>query len=138
MIKKTITYVDYNGVERKETHYFDLSEAEVLEMEMTTPGGMAEMLQGAVDAKDQPALVKIFKDIISKSYGRKSPDGRLFEKSEAISREFMHTKAYSKLYMELVLDDQAASEFIKGIMPDGLAEKLAAQDNVAILPSATN
>lgn len=138
MIKKTIVYNDYNGVERKETHYFDLSEAEVLEMEMTTSGGMAEMLQGVVDAKDQSALIKIFKDIIFKAYGRKSPDGRLFEKSEAISREFSHTRAYSKLFMELALDDEAAAEFIKGIMPEGLAEKLAAQDNAPILPSANN
>ena len=31
MIKKTVTYTDYNGVERTESFYFNLSKAEVME-----------------------------------------------------------------------------------------------------------
>ena len=80
MIKKTITYNDYNDVERTEDFYFNLSKAEVMEMEMSTTGGLAEMIQRIVAAQDQPAIIKIFKDLILKAYGEKSPDGKRFEK----------------------------------------------------------
>ena len=75
MLKKTITYVDYNGEERKEDFYFNLSKAEVMEMELSTTGGLAEMIQRIVAAKDAPAIIKIFKDLVRKAYGEKSPDG---------------------------------------------------------------
>ena len=64
MIKKTVTYTDYNGVERTENFYFNLSEAEVMEMEMSTEGGMAEAIQKVVDAKDAPAIIRVFKDLV--------------------------------------------------------------------------
>mgnify|MGYP006874292219 CR=1 FL=1 len=84
MLKKTITYTDYNGVERTEDKYFNLSKAEIMEMEMSTAGGFAEMVQGIVKAQDAPAIMKIFKDIILKSYGEKSPDGKRFIKSKEL------------------------------------------------------
>ena len=89
MIKKTITYTDYNGVERKEDFYFNLSKAEIMEMEMSTQGGLAEMIQRIVAAQDQPAIIKIFKDLIVKAYGVKSPDGKRFIKNADVVDEFM-------------------------------------------------
>lgn len=118
MIKETITYTDYNGVERTEDFYFDLNEAEITEMEMSTAGGLGEMIKNIVAAQDAPAIIKIFKDLIAKAYGKKSPDGKYFEKSEQISREFMQTKAYPKLFMKLATDSEAASKFINGIIPE--------------------
>lgn len=117
MIKKTITYLDYNDVERTESFYFNLNEDEIAEMELTTNGGLAETIKAIVDAKDTAAIVKIFKGIILKSYGEKSADGKYFKKSEELSMAFSHTKAYSKLFMELATDADAASKFINGIMP---------------------
>lgn len=117
MLKKTMTYTDYNGVERTEDFYFNLSKAEVAEMEMGTSGGLAEMIQGVVAAKDAPAILKIFKDLVLKAYGKKSPDGRRFEKSDEISKEFSETEAYSDLYIELATDADAAAEFVNGIVP---------------------
>lgn len=117
MLKKTITYTDYNGVDRTEDFYFNLSKAELMDMEAGTPGGYAAMLQSIVDAKDVPALIKIFKELIKKAYGIKSPDGRRFIKSEEISNEFAQTEAYVNLYMEMVTDDKAAAEFTNGIIP---------------------
>ena len=118
MLKKTITCADYNGVERTEDHYFNLSEAEVMEMEMGTTGGFAEMVDRIVKAQDTPTIIKIFKDIILKSYGVKSPDGKRFIKSEELSTAFSQTEAYSKLFMELATDDKAAAEFVNGITPN--------------------
>ena len=84
----TKTYKDFNGVERTETKLFNLTETEVMEMELGTAGGVAEMLQRIVDAKDQPTIIKFFKEFILKAYGEKSADGTYFEKSEEISRKF--------------------------------------------------
>ena len=126
MIKRTMTYKDYNGLTRTEDFYFHLTEAELTEMEMGTEGGLAEMMKKIVDAKDAPAIIKVFKELILKAYGVKSADGRRFEKSEQISREFEQNPAYSKLFMELATDDKAAADFINGVIPAGLAEKRAA------------
>lgn len=125
MIKKTITYEDYNGVERTENFYFNLNKAEVLEMEMGTEGGMAESIQKIVDAKDAPAIIRVFKDLVLKAYGVKSDDGRRFIKSKELSEAFSQTEAYSQIFMELATDDKAAAAFINGIVPADLAQKAA-------------
>ena len=118
MIKKTITYTDYNGTERTEDHYFNLTEAELMEMEMSTTGGLAEMIQRIVAAQDTPAIIKIFKELVLKAYGQKSPDGRRFIKNDDLREEFSQTEAYSKLFMELATNADAAAKFVNGIMPE--------------------
>lgn len=118
MLKKTITYTDYNGVERTEDNYFNLTKAEIMEMEMSTTGGLTEMIQRIVAAKDAPAIIKVFKDLILKAYGVKSPDGKRFIKSKEISDAFSQTEAYSQLFMELATDADAAAEFVNGIVPN--------------------
>ena len=125
MIKKTITYKDYNQVERTEDFYFNLSKAEVMEMEMNTSGGLAEMITRIVAAQDQPAIIKIFKDLILKAYGEKSPDGKRFIKSDELSIAFSQTEAYSQLFMELATDAEAASAFVNGIVPADMAKQAA-------------
>lgn len=122
MIKKTITYTDYNNVERTEDFYFNLTKAEVMEMEMSTTGGLGEMLKRIVAAQDQPALIKIFKDLILKAYGEKSLDGKRFMKSTEIATAFAQTEAYSILFMELATDADAAAKFVNGIIPSGMSQ----------------
>jgi len=117
MLKKTFTYTDYNGVERTEDHYFNLSKAELMEMELSTTGGLAEMINKIVAAQDAPAIVKIFKELVLKAYGQKSADGRRFIKSKELADEFAQTEAYSQLFMELATDADAASKFVNGIVP---------------------
>lgn len=117
MLKKTITYVDYNDVERTEDFYFNLSQAEITEMELGTTGGLSEKLKKIVETKDQPQIIRMFKEIVLSSYGVKSDDGRRFIKSPELSAEFSQTEAYSELYMELATDAQKAAEFINGIVP---------------------
>lgn len=123
MLKKTITYTDYNGVERTEDFYFNLSKAEIMEMEMSTTGGLAEMIQKIVATHDAPAIIKIFKDLILKAYGEKSPDGKRFIKSEEISTAFSQTEAYSILFMELAYDDKEAAKFVNGIIPADVSKE---------------
>ena len=118
MLKKTITYTDYNGVERKEDFYFNLTKAEIMEMEMSISGGLTEMINRIVAAQDAPAIVKIFKELVLKAYGIKSPDGKRFIKSEELATEFAQTEAYSQLFMELATDADAASAFVNGIVPN--------------------
>ena len=123
MLKKTITYTDYNGVERTENFYFNLTKAELMEMEMGTTGGFTEMIKSIVDAKDAPAIIKIFKDLVLKAYGIKSADGQRFIKSDEIAAEFAQTEAYSMLFMELATDADAASKFVNGIVPADVSKQ---------------
>lgn len=125
MIKKTVTFTDYNGVERTEDFYFNLTKAEVMEMEMSTTGGLAETIQKIVAAQDAPAIIKIFKDLVLRAYGEKSPDGRRFIKSDEISAAFSQTEAYSQIFMELATDADAAAKFVNGIVPADMAKQLA-------------
>lgn len=136
MLKKTITFTDYNGIERTEDFYFNLNKAEVMEMEMGTTGGFAEMINGIIAAKDVPALISIFKDMILKAYGQKSPDGRRFIKSKELSEEFSQTEAYVSLYMELATDDEAAANFVNGIMPHDLVNEVQQQGAANLLAPA--
>lgn len=131
MLKKTITYTDYNGVERTENFYFNLTKAEIMEMEMGTVGGFAEMVQRIVDAKDAPTIIKIFKDLVLKAYGEKSADGKRFIKSDEIREAFSQTEAYSQLFMELATDSKAASAFVNGIVPADVAKQAAQHQSVA-------
>lgn len=121
MITKTIKYTDYNGVEREEKFLFNLTKAELMEMEMGTTGGLAETIQRIVETQDTPSIIKIFKDLLLKSYGEKSTDGKRFikvnEDGKPLSVQFEQTQAYSELFMELATDSEAAVEFIKGIIP---------------------
>lgn len=117
MLKKSITYYDYNGVERTEDFRFNLSKAELMEMEMSTNGGLTEMINKIVAAQDIPAIIKVFKDLILKAYGEKSPDGKRFIKSKELSTAFAQTEAYSQLFMELATNPEEAAKFINGIIP---------------------
>lgn len=125
MIKENITYIDYNGVERKEDFYFNLTKAEIMEMEMSTKGGLAEMIQRIVAAQDQPAIIKIFKDLIVRSYGVKSADGKRFIKNDEVVEEFVQTEAFSQLFMKLATDSDAAAKFVNGIVPADMAKQMA-------------
>ena len=131
MIKKTVKYTDYNGQEREEDFFFNLTRAEITEMELGVDGGLTEMIQKIVKEKNGPAIVKIFKDLILKAYGVKSPDGRRFIKSQELSDEFQQTEAYSIIFMELATDDKAGEAFV-----NGLVEGINVTENAAkALPS---
>lgn len=125
MLKKTITYVDYNGVKREEDFYFNLTKAELTEMQLSAVGGLNEQLNRIIQAQDQPSLIKVFKEVILKAYGVKSDDGRQFIKNDKVRDEFAQTEAYSELFMELAFDADKAAKFIKGILPAEYAEKAA-------------
>lgn len=128
MLKRVIEYTDYNGVNRKEEFHFNLSKAEIMEMELGVSGGFTEMVNRIINTNDAPALMKIFKDLVLKAYGIKSDDGKRFIKNDELRDEFAQTEAYSVLFMELALDAEKASEFIKGVVPADLAEQAAAME----------
>jgi len=117
MLKKTITYIDYDGNERTEDFYFNLSKAEIMEMELSMPGGMTQMLNKIVAAQDGEKIIKTFKEIILKAYGEKSPDGKRFIKSEELSTAFSQTEAFSQLFVELATNAEEAAKFVNGIIP---------------------
>lgn len=139
MIKKTITYTDYNGLERTEDHYFNLSKTEIVEMENGVSGGFTAKMNRIIAAQDVPAIMKVFKDLILKSYGQKSDDGRRFIKSDTLSEEFSQTEAFSQLYIELATDADAGAKFVNGLLPADLAKEVAkAQANEKQNPMLAN
>ena len=125
MVVKKIKYTDFNGVEREEEFMFNLTEAEITEMELTTDGGLSDSIKKIISAQDTPEIIKTFKMLLLKSYGEKSADGRRFIKSEELTEAFTQTNAYSQLFMELATDDKAAIAFINGIIPDSMRERVA-------------
>ena len=133
MVVEKIKYTDFNGLEREEEIMFNLTEAEITEMELTTDGGLSDSIKKIIAAQDTPEIIKVFKMLLLKSYGEKSADGRRFVKSDKLSEEFSQTNAYSQLFMKLATDDKAAVAFINGIMPDSMQEK-AAGNNPGLTP----
>jgi hypothetical protein len=142
MLKKTIEYVDYDGTPRKEDYYFNLSKAEVVEMEMGINGGMTKLLEKIVKEKDFKRIVESFKNIVKMSYGEKSPDGKYFIKKRDgvnLADMFEQSEAYSVLFMELASDADAAAAFLKGVLPDvpeeALKEAQAETAKIAAMPA---
>lgn len=135
MLKKNITYPDYDGHERTEEYHFNLDEGEIMEMELSISGGFSKMVEKAINEERHPELFKIFKEMVLKSYGEKSGDGKYFlkedENGRSLARKFMQTKAYSVLMMELTNDAKAAAEFVNGIMPADMAAKYGAKPAVS-------
>jgi len=117
MLKKTITYADYDGNQRTEDFYFNLNKAELAEMEMSYDGGLVKMIEKIVSAQDSKRIVEIFKDLILRAYGEKSSDGRRFVKTSELRDSFAQMEAYSELFMELASSAEAAAAFVNGITP---------------------
>ena len=131
MLKKSITYIDWNGLERTEDHYFNLNKPEVLKMQASVKGGYDVQLKSIAAGMNGAGIIEFFENLISTSYGEKSEDGRRFMKSPAISKAFMETCAYEALFEELVTDAKAAAEFVNAVFPADLMEeaKKAAASN---------
>lgn len=130
------TFEDFNGEERTEKFRFHLSKAELLEMELSQSGGLKNYLEKIIAARDTPTIAKVFKDLLCKSYGEISDNGREFIKNEALLRSFMQTEAYSEIFTDLATDDDFAAAFINGIIPDKVRKQLEANNNVVTLPVA--
>lgn len=140
MLKKAITYTDYNGNSRTEDFYFHLNKAEIVELEASASGGLSRMLEDMVKSNDGRVLISTFKEIILKAYGKKSDDGRRFIKSKELREEFEQTEAFSELFMELATNSESAAAFINGILPQNLAEaakEAASNAHLSVMQSAT-
>ena len=141
MYTKMIKYPTFDGVDMEEKFYFNLTEAELTELQMATPGGYGSYIEKIVAAKDVPTLSKLFKDLVLMSYGEKSADGKRFIKKASdghrLADEFVETEAYSVLYMELISDSKAASDFVNGIIPANVKAK-AEQAQNSNHPALTN
>ena len=132
MRKETITYTDYNGVERTEDFYFNYNKAELMEKEIGTIGGYSEVVKKIIAANDMPTLIKIFKELVLDAYGEKSADGKRFIKRKELSEAFSQTEAYSILFTELAMDSKKASDFVNGLIPSEMAKELNKKSKVSL------
>lgn len=123
MLKKSIKYTDFNGDQVTEDFYFNLSKAELVELELSHEGGLKNSLEKIVADEDGAGIVRELKNIILKSYGKKSADGRRFIKNQELRDDFESTEAYSELFMSLATDAGAAAEFVQGIVPTDLTDE---------------
>lgn len=138
MLKETRTYTDYDGVERTEDFYFNLSKAELLEMQASETGGLDKYIERITKEQDMKKIIAFFKELVLLAYGKKSDDGKRFIKSDEISKEFSETEAYSDLFMELATDADKAAKFVNGLIPKGLANELEAAEKKKALEEVTN
>lgn len=136
MLKKTITYTDYDGLERTEEFRFNLTKAEVVDMELTTAGTFSETMKRIVAEKDIIRIAKLFKELLLKSYGVKSDDGKRFVKSPELSEAFSQTEAYSDLYIELLSNPEEAAKFFAEVAPKMDEVSAVPAGNVTVLPKA--
>ena len=128
MLKKTITFEDYDGNERTEDCYFNLNEAELTELRLSRSGGIEKMLERIVKQQDSPTIIATVKEIILKAYGKKSDDGRVFLKSPEISHEFECTEAFNVLFMEICKSPESASNFFNALLPAKLQRAIAEEE----------
>lgn len=138
MLKKTITYTDYNGVVRTEDFLFNLTKTELMKWDLKTPGGLAARLERISQKVDVPSLTAFIEDLIDKSYGIKSEDGVRFIKDENLSKMFTQTEAYDQLFVDLLSDEKKTAEFINGIIPKELADQVKKENENANRPSLLN
>lgn len=117
MIKKTITYTDYNDNTVTSDFYFNLNKVELTELEVSIPEGLSEHIKKVIDTKDAKAMIALYKMLILKSYGQKEKDGNRFIKSNDATIAFEQSPAFEELFMELIQNEKAAEEFMKGILP---------------------
>lgn len=134
MLHKKINYTDYDGNQVEETFLFNLTKAELMRMELSTSGGVQNMVQTLIAKRDGAKIMEVFEDLILKSYGEKSPDGKRFIKSPELSEAFKQTEAYSELFCELCTNAEAAAEFFNGIVPPDIAAEAEKNKNVDLLP----
>lgn len=137
MLKKTMTYTDFDGNERTEDFYFNLTKAEIMEMDLVAEGGLERTIEKISKAQDGKRLVALFKDLVIKSYGEKSLDGKRFIKNDEIQTAFAQTNAYSDLFMELATDENAAAAFVNGIIPADLSPDAGGGDSALAMAKAT-
>lgn len=124
MLEKKIKFTDYLGNEREETWFFNLSDAELTEWELSQAGGLTKMIEKISETQDVPKLIALYKELILKTVGKLDADGRRFRKNDEIKQEFMETGAYSELYMELATTEGAGAAFINGLVSDKLREAM--------------
>ena len=136
MLKKTITYTDYDGLERTEEFRFNLTKAELVDMELTTAGTFSETMKRIIAEKDIIRIAKLFKELLLKSYGVKSDDGKRFIKSQELSEAFSQTEAYSDLYIELLSNPEEAAKFFAEVAPKMKEVSAVPAGNVTVLPKA--
>ena len=128
MLKRIITYEDFDGNSISEEFYFNLTKPEMLELDASYKPGIGETFKKALQEEDREALLNIFKDLILRSYGVRSADGKRFIKEPELTKEFTQTNAYATLYMELLQSSDLASDFFIGISPSDIAEQLKKED----------
>ena len=136
MLKKTITYTDYDGLERTEEFRFNLTKAELVDMELTTAGTFSETMKRIIAEKDIIRIAKLFKELLLKSYGVKSDDGKRFIKSQELSEAFSQTEAYSDLFIELLSNPEEAAKFFAEVAPKMEEVSAVPAGNVTVLPKA--
>ena len=139
MYVKELEYTDFNGAKRKEKFYFNLTKAEVLDMELGKAGGLTEYIKKIIEAQDTPTIMALFKTLLLKAYGVKSDDGRRFIKNDQVREDFEQTQAFSDLYMLLALNDEEASNFVNAIVPEDMrvSDEQKAQFVKELVPSTS-
>lgn len=134
MIKRTVTYEDFNGVTHTEDLYFNLTKTEmskiVLEEAKFDPDGnqdeesmnaFSDRLREIGRSGDGKKIIDMFEWLLKISYGEKSEDGRRFVKNDEVYEDWRYSASYDQFWQDLMLSETGDMvEFINGIIPADL------------------
>ena len=127
MIIKTLTFKNFLGEEETSDFYFNMSEGELTLMQVRAIDQKHESFTDKLDkiAKglQGAALADVIEELVLKSYGVKSTDGKLFVKNPQILESFTASGAYSVLITELFSIEGSLTEFVNGVVPEDLVQK---------------
>lgn len=134
MLKRDIKYTDFNGDEQTDTFYFNLTRAEIVELEYVEKGGLDEFIRTIVKTEDHKALIKLFKQIVLMAYGQKSDDGKRFIKNDQLREDFEQSAAFDELFIQLATNETTMSTFIQGILPKDMQDEIKRIDAAQLPP----
>jgi hypothetical protein len=132
LLRKVIRYTNFNDEEVEEEFYFHLTKAELVEFQLSVNDeqGMYGHIERIVAEENRPELIKLFKQLLMMSYGKRSEDGRRFTKNDRILEEFESTGAYSAALIEILSSTENAIEFYRGILPNDLTSAEAKEAGI--------
>lgn len=137
MIKKTVTFTNYNDQEVTKSYYFNIDKLEAAELELEY-GDLIETVEELLESSDGKKVYGIFKEIILNAVGQKSADGNSFIKNQQIRDEFAGSPALGEIIMDMFKNPEAAGPFLEGMLPASMLAEARAQEEREKLEALVN
>ena len=124
MLKKTVTYENFNGEQVTKDLYFNLTKKELIDLQVSKDGGLDAYIKKITEEEDKKAMIQLLDSIILAAYGQKSEDGERFIKNKELIDAFVSSMAYDTLIDELFTVEGASLQFMMGLLPKDITSQI--------------